>query len=92
MRHTSVTCPDKSPGHKDEEDAANRLNEENMHSGKIDAGLANSLRDYKDYIHRVADAIRNQDYQRRDSLIQENIEFVDRINKAMKSAGYYSVQ
>ena len=70
------------------EEAAVRLSDENVHVDKIDDELANRIRDYKNYIHKVADAIRNQDYQKRDALIERNIEFVNRINEAMRSAGY----
>ena len=70
------------------EEAAVRLSDENVHVDKIDDELANRIRDYKNYIHKVADAIRNQDYQKRNALIERNIEFVNRINEAMRSAGY----
>ena len=70
------------------EESADRLSRENIHADKIDGELANRIRDYKSYIYKVADAIRDQDYQKRDALIERNIEFVNKINEAMRSAGY----
>jgi len=70
------------------EESADRLSRENIHADKIDSDLANRIRDYKSYIYKVADAIRDQDYQNTDALIERNIEFVNKINEAMISAGY----
>ena len=70
------------------EEAADILGDENIHTDKINGDLANRIRDYKSYIYNVADAIREQDYQKRDALIERNIEFVNKINEAMRSAGY----
>lgn len=70
------------------EEAAVRLSDENVHADKIDSELANRIRDYKSYLYKVADAIRNQDYQKMNTLIERNIEFVNKINEAMRSAGY----